>query len=908
MAYAIALAVSLFTQQSAAAATRVRSDDEQRADESTALTEWLAQAGLDEILAAVLDDQVRKSTSSNPSAVARLSDAYIRLVGGASDEDRVADLRVRIEKFLNRNPGADQFKLRLAMGRADYRMALRGIERLRQGQIDKNDKARTAASLLHALQSFDQLADQLNKQLNVQALLAAGADEQQKIALASQVSDASDLLLGTRFLRTWCRYWLLWIDRPTVTAPLGASSPWPKQADEVVAAWSDLLETGKASPEPMDCSVDLLSEEYYAQSILGMALSKSLQSNFSVGDGWFKLLQQPGVWSGLVDFAPWYLQALVDCGEYKGARNFLNRNAEQLNCPAVVGAAIRAVEESANSLDAIELAKAAVEVAAIQSDFASVGRIARRVPSLAQGTGFAACLARGIDWYDQGRIATDSKLKKACLERASTELLSAIAAASLQQGMPGMPGMPVTPITPITPIMHGRPSTAAVQELLGWSQLGSGHACEAAESFVLAANQLSGTRADEALWMAAESLSQGGCPNALSGKDARGFVLAREYLARFESGNHAASAAAILAKAPDAEKDSVLVDRLLRDAMRAEASSFERESAASLLYKRFRAAAGADRASEAGRLLSVPLRRIGDWSSGSIDIVARQQLECALDPAVLQVKRAVELLAIIESKYPIGQEPMEFRCELATRRLVVAFAKQDFPAALDAIATVRSVADEQWRPVAEAIFVRGMESMIAQRLVSPQQVAQGRVELVAARRALRDRARTVADVQRADAADIQLGLALLSAAHAIRANAAEQIPAPKGADPQAMAKEALSIARGILANRPDDAQAFGLMADAGMACGDFDAAHEALSRLVGALSNRSDAWFERKADLCDQLMSASKVDEVRKILTQHVVLVPDWGPGIGGARLKALAERLGVVGTAVPQSPSQKKP
>ena len=54
-------------------------------------------------------------------------------------------------------------------------------------------------------------------------------------------------------------------------------------------------------------------------------------------------------------------------------------------------------------------------------------------------------------------------------------------------------------------------------------------------------------------------------------------------------------------------------------------------------------------------------------------------------------------------------------------------------------------------------------------------------------------------------------------------------------------------------------------------------------------------------------MVASKPDEVRKILTQHVVLIPDWGPGLGGARLKALADRLGVVSLKIPVEGKEKK-
>lgn len=123
-------------------------------------------------------------------------------------------------------------------------------------------------------------------------------------------------------------------------------------------------------------------------------------------------LKQSGVWEGLSDTTDWYLQALVDTGSYDFARAFLAKSSETLNCPSVVGAAVRAVEESSNSAQAIEFAKSAIAVAAIQGDFGSVRRITRRVPSLAEGDGFSACLARGIDLYDQGRASTQPKLKK----------------------------------------------------------------------------------------------------------------------------------------------------------------------------------------------------------------------------------------------------------------------------------------------------------------------------------------------------------------------------------------------------------------------------------------------------------------------------------------------------------------
>lgn len=854
------------------------SDDTDRADETSALTAWLSQAGLDEILAVVLDEQVRKSTASSPSAIARLSDAYIRLVDRATDEEKVSDLRARIGQLLKRESVPDQAKLRLALGRAEYRMSLKGIERLRQGQVDKDDRARTVASLLHALESLDQLAGELAQSIEKGRLLVAGADEQQRISVGAQVDESSDLLLTTKFIRALCRYWLLWIDRPIANSIRDPSTPWMQRATALVSSWSELLETGKALPEPVDCSIDLLCEEYYAQSILGMAMTKALQSDFEVAEVWFDLLKQRGVWEGLADYSSWYLQALVDTGSYSRATAFLREMGNRLNCPAVVGAAVRAVEESSGSAEAIEFARDALLIAALQGDFGSVRRIAQRVPALTVGSKFSACLARGIQEYDRGRAATDATVRRSALDTASREL-----ALAVENSPPD------------------HQTSASILELLAWSQLGADHRCEASASFVAASNQLSGNRADEALWMAVESATAGTCIVEGDGRPQK-FDLAREYLLRFESGSHATSAATILGEAPGAERDSGLVDRLLRDTLREGDRSSTRQTVGSLLYRRFRSAQAEDRRVEAMRLLSIPPAPIQVWPTGSVDIVVRQQLEASLDPAVHSVDHAIRLLELVATKYRIAEEPIEIRSEIAVRRLALAFARRDFVAGIDAIGTIRAIADLQWRPVAEGLFVRGMESMIASGQLTPQQVASGRWVIVGSRRALRDAARKSGDTQRAAAAEIQLGLALLSSARSIRALDALGESAPRGADAQLMSKEALTIARELLANRPDDAQAYTLMADAAMASGDFDAAFEALSRLVGALPVRSDEWFGRKADLCE-LMVKSNPDEVRKILAQHLVLIPDWGPGAGGERLKALAIRLGV---AVPQTLPEK--
>ena len=136
-------------------------DDTVKMDESLALTEWLSNAGLDEILAAVLDEQVRSATASRPAAIARLSQTYLQLVSDESDPQKIAELSRRIHKFLKREKVEDRGKLRLALARAEYRTALDGIARMRHGQFDQDDRARTDASLLRAMASLHELRDEL---------------------------------------------------------------------------------------------------------------------------------------------------------------------------------------------------------------------------------------------------------------------------------------------------------------------------------------------------------------------------------------------------------------------------------------------------------------------------------------------------------------------------------------------------------------------------------------------------------------------------------------------------------------------------------------------------------------------------------------------------------------------------
>lgn len=203
----------------------------------------------------------------------------------------------------------------------------------------------------------------------------------------------------------------------------------------------------------------------------------------------------------------------------------------------------------------------------------------------------------------------------------------------------------------------------------------------------------------------------------------------------------------------------------------------------------------------------------------------------------------------------------------------------------------RSGGDSALRSAAEGSFATGVEPLVARRKVPAGFLGNVTKALVESRRYMLEEAKQSGDANRTSAAEFDLGRTLLVAERSLLESSEGGSPAQKA--PAGMAREALSIALRSLTRNPDDARTLSLAADAAVDSGDLKTAREILARLVNGLPTRSDLWFERKCDLC-LVLSRLDPDEARKVLAQHVALIPEWGPGKYGARLKALASELGL--------------
>ena len=105
-------------------------------------------------------------------------------------------------------------------------------------------------------------------------------------------------------------------------------------------------------------------------------------------------------------------------------------------------------------------------------------------------------------------------------------------------------------------------------------------------------------------------------------------------------------------------------------------------------------------------------------------------------------------------------------------------------------------------------------------------------------------------------------------------------------------EKAFASYEALVRSRPNDIRALeGLVAIAD-STGRLEDAVDAQRVLLNGASPGSDTFYERKIRFLE-LLSRHDAERARKVLAQHVVLYPDYGPGRWGSRLRTLHQSLG---------------
>jgi hypothetical protein len=325
--------------------------------------------------------------------------------------------------------------------------------------------------------------------------------------------------------------------------------------------------------------------------------------------------------------------------------------------------------------------------------------------------------------------------------------------------------------------------------------------------------------------------------------------------------------------------DPALAERLLAVPADDPVSADAARAAARIYYRLARSAVGDARADPVRRLFLISPSAAASWPAGWIDPIARQQLECALDPGASRSELARGLLAEIASRYPPGEEPEAYRSELATRRLELALMERRYGDASVELERVRAAGDRAWVTRADALFARDVEAMLVAAPAADGSDAALRSDaaraLVAARRGVLETARREGNPDRADAASVALARALLAV------------------DPTANAAEAAALARDVLVRRPTHRASLEVAADAALAAGQARAARDALVTLLSVLAPTSIERARRQCQLVE-ILAVNDHPEARKVLAQHQVFDPTWGPAPWGERLRSIAKSLGM--------------
>lgn len=328
--------------------------------------------------------------------------------------------------------------------------------------------------------------------------------------------------------------------------------------------------------------------------------------------------------------------------------------------------------------------------------------------------------------------------------------------------------------------------------------------------------------------------------------------------------------------------------------------SAARRQAAKLLYQAYRKSRGKERDFAALRfagvaeqvLASEAERSIGDTTSQSAKdsaatavLYARQIADAMLSITSPDVARAetalgnLDKVALVHNLDLKGVEP-----EITYRKLQIALAKGDEPAAAKLLDKLGSGDGEYSRAAARLMYRRALDAWHA----------TGRAESAA---------QTVTQGQRLIAQLESTGAKLpeptLAGVYDSVAAAAFSL-APNDT---AMRDVAVRLDRALIAANIKTETGFKRLAQSAEAAGDLQGALAAWKELVSAIPTDKPAWYEARYESIRILAKSDKASAAI-VLAQHKALYPSMGPEPWGTKLRALESQVG----PPPDPPATSKP
>ncbi|MEE2682010.1 MAG: hypothetical protein VX641_06520 [Planctomycetota bacterium] len=837
-------------------------------------SDWLGRLGLDRLrLQSMLQRLDDRSVSDEERArtADQLLEIYARLLSAEVDDAFRGELDALSERILDEVGSERGDPIRLEIAGAEWKGLLNRLhsEIILGHLVDAEED-----ELLGRVHALSRRTAQLNKR--VKASLA-GARNQLKNAQGSQIArltqkctELDDLLRSIRSLNGWVHAYLGWL----------ASEPiYSNTAQRMFALLLSSDESSFVLPRDEDISVQRRREDWYSESIIGMAIARSTDASSATVEAWLDLLSVPEVSDAVRSAAPFYRLALMlrsdDEDRYAKARRLHERLDSEVTSDFLVLGAMHALEEASNDPEATRLARRLLGALAERGAIQRLRELSRdfRLESL-PGDPALFHFMRG----SSQAIVIDQLIEQG--DRTAAAQVARLALADLDLAIQAAADSDTQPLRKHMLVLRGETHLLLDHPLLASQDLAS------------AAELAQGVESGDLLWRAISVLTPGrpGVPDdPLFGQ--RRYQLIERLLENHPVHPRSQAARLIQLEQEQLMRQSTLEDaeRLLQPGADPVVEGLAIRKAASILYAKWVEAVPADRPELARRFISVVQQPAILPADGAFDVkdlgLLKGLLRLSLqsDPPDLPIAERV-LSAFDQAEAEGRLDPSDHRLEIESLRIEALLNRPfpDFEQLTDRLEALRgSGADPNVRRAALLLVREGRRSLDQQDpgIWGDSQERAAESVRIGLSMILPD---PLTAAELSDASTWQLVRTL--------AGVEEDVYTATG-DERALA-ESFDLYRRLVETRPLQKKAIAGLARTASALGRSDLARDSWQTLMNSATPGSPEFFEAKFHFLESLLD-SDPERTRSILDQHAVLYPEYGTEPWGARLDALHQEVG---------------
>ena len=825
---------------------------------------WLESRGFSRLLIEHLESKLPELEGEEQvEGATRLARLYAELLLNPRDADDRAWLEARGGQLLDVIPSGQADDLRVELLNGRYLAAEDVAERHRLRLDDLGEVSKAIESLDDIAEQLQTIRERTLKMVKSTSRSVERGTPYRATSRRQRLARQEQLLRRTEYLLAWTLVYRAWLADDSRSA---------EEAQEMFALVLD-LESNQI--EPGQVSLDRRSEEAVAWAVLGMAFSRSMTRTPTTAMRWLDLLEVERVPEVVSDVLPaWRLAILLEADE-------MNRVSLLLDELTADGRVVPTAWWRLVAVQALERGTPEAQVIADRAIASLASRnaldhlydlVERYGDTLAGESGFALAYARGVLEYKAAQDLTEDDQPptpeaREIYRRAATLLEEAMREHDSEQW---------------------RDAMAGCASLLGWCRWYQGDMESARAAFLESAGDGLDLDNEEAFWMAV--VSQDRQVREDSTADAQSILseLIAEYMRRWPSGVRAGTLT--VRQIEEAAPSLEAVEQLMRLNPDDPAWGSAQLRAAQMLYVLFTERTGSDRAEAGSQYLTVALPLLtGDSDIATRDAAAagrcmaraRRVLEVALDKEMIRLVAAEAAFAAVEDRdaFPMAV-PDGFEAELGYRRLQIALAREDvIEAERLGIELLQMAYDQLWtRLAARSIFRYSIDQWDV-----AESVDDVREDL---RRISEWGGRILGEHPSLEAALESPGM-LAVAANVARAGLARW---ELSGDPE-LGERVWVIYGNLLELHPKNQQFLRGRALLSPLMGEAEESMRCWRVLLAGTTSGSDSWFEARSHQVQLLMDQDP-ELARKVLEQHRVLYPNWGPSPWGDRMQSMHRRL----------------